>query len=171
MVEVNRRCRGLLPGRRDLPPPSLFLRADGPGFCLHEPLDRYSPRTARLLAAIEEAGAALPDCLAGDDLVHLDFHPENVLVDATGTVTGVVDWDAVCRSCADIDLYVLRFDLARRAPGLGRWLGGLIQDAMPADVALACWAHLSLRMVDWSIRHLTPADTAAWTGIAEELQP
>jgi Ser/Thr protein kinase RdoA (MazF antagonist) len=53
---------------------------------------RYDRRTARLLAAIEEPGAAVPERLDGDDLVHFDFHPENVLVDASGSVTGVVDW-------------------------------------------------------------------------------
>jgi hypothetical protein len=86
-------------------------------------------------------------------------------------VTGVVDWDAAGRGNGDFDLYTLRFDLARRAPALGRWLGGLLRDALPEEVAQACWAHMSLRMVDWSIRHHTPADVAAWLDIAEELQP
>jgi hypothetical protein len=53
MIEVNRRCRGILAGRHDLPAPSLYLRADGPGYCLHEPLAVYDRRTARLLAAVE----------------------------------------------------------------------------------------------------------------------
>jgi hypothetical protein len=122
MIEVNRRCRGLLAGRADLPAPSLYLRTDGPGFCLHEPLRTYDRRTARLLDAIEEIGAALPEHLLGDDLVHMDFHPENVLVDTAGEVSGVVDWDAINRGNGDFDLITLRFDLARRAPELGRRL-------------------------------------------------
>jgi hypothetical protein len=80
MVEVNRRRRGLLGDRGGLPAPSLYLRTDGPGFCLHEPLARHDRRTARLLDAIEEVGASVPECLAGCDLVHFDFHPENVFL-------------------------------------------------------------------------------------------
>jgi hypothetical protein len=171
MIEVNGRCRGLLAGRSGLVRPSLYLRADGPGFCLHEPLAHHGRRAARLLAAIEEVGAAVPDFLDGDDLVHYDFHPENVLVDSAGTVTGVVDWDGVSRSNGDLDLCTLRFDLARRAPDLGRLLGAQLRDTMPDEVAAACWAHLSLRLVDWSIRHQTPADADAWLGVAEELRP
>ena len=171
MVEISQRCRGLLAGRDDLPPPSLYLREDGPGFCLHEPLARHSPGTAQLLAAIEETGAQVPERLAGDDLVHFDFHPENVLADAAGTVTGVVDWDGAARSNAAFDLYTLRFDLAWRAPELGRRLGAVIAAALPADVVAACWAHLSLRLVDWSIRHLTASHVSTWLGVAEELRP
>jgi hypothetical protein len=170
MVEVNRRCRGVLADRRELPTPSLHLLADGPGFCLHEPLARYDRRTARLLAEIHEIGAAGPERLYGDDLVHLDFHPENVLVDAEGAVTGVVDWDAVGRGNGDFDLFTLRFDLARRAPGLGRRLDVLLAD-VPDEVVRVCWAHLSLRLVDWSIRHLTSGDVDAWLEAADSLRP
>jgi hypothetical protein len=170
MIEVNRRCRGLLSDHRGPPAPSLYLLADGPGFCLHEPLARYDRRTTRLLDAIREIGAAEPEHLPGDDLVHFDFHPENVLIDSDGSVTGVVDWDAVGRGNGDFDLITLRFDLARRAPDLGRWLGGLLADRVPDHVARVCWAHMSLRLVDWSIRHLTPTDVDAWLEVAETLR-
>jgi serine/threonine protein kinase len=171
MVEMNQRCRGLLADRRDLSAPSLYLLADGPGFCLHEPMARYDRRTARLLEAIHEIGAAGPEHLSGNDLVHLDFHPENVLIDADGSVTGVVDWDAVGRSNGDFDLITLRFDLARRAPDLGRWLGGLLAERIDDEVTRLCWAHMSLRLIDWSIRHLTPAHVDTWLDIAETLRP
>jgi hypothetical protein len=171
MVEMNRRCRGLLTHRTELDLPSLYLRTDGPGFCLHEPLARYDRRTAKLLAAIEEIGAQVPESLAGGDLAHFDFHPENVLVNDAGTVTGVVDWDGVAAGNGDFDLYTLRFDLARRAPDLGRWLGAMLDDTIGDQVTRACWAHMSLRLVDWSIRHLTPADVAAWLDVADELRP
>jgi len=170
MIEVSRHCRGLLADRDD-PAPSLYLRDDGPGFCLHEPLARYDQRTARLLAAIEEVGAAVPECLAGNDLVHFDFHAENVLVGPAGTVTGVVDWDGAGRSHGYLDLFTLRFDLARRAPELGQWLAAQLQGAAPDDVVLACWAHLSLRLVDWSIRHFTAPYVTTWVGVAESLRP
>jgi len=171
MVEMNGRCRGVLAGRADLPAAQLYLRSDGPGFCLHEPLARYDRRTARLLAAVQEIGAAVPEQLAGDDLVHFDFHPENILVDASGEITGVVDWDGAGRADGHLDLVTLRFDLAQRAPELGRSLGELLRAAAPDDVARACWAHMSLRMVDWCIRHFTASHVTTWLEIAESLRP
>jgi hypothetical protein len=171
MVEVNRRCRGLLADRADLPAPSLYLRSDGPGFCLHGPLAEYGRRTARLLAVIETAGLTVPGELDGDDVVHLDYHPENVLTDELGTVTGVVDWDGANRGDARHDLYALRFDLARRSPALGHRLAAMLRPATPAELELAWWAHLSLRYVDWAIRHHTAADVASWLDVAEQLRP
>jgi hypothetical protein len=103
MIEVNQRCRGILAGRDDLPAASLYLRADGPGYCLHEPL--------------------------------------------------------------------ARFDLARRAPELGQWLAGQLHGAAPDDVAAACWAHMSLRLVDWSIRHYPPSYVTTWLEVADALRP
>jgi hypothetical protein len=57
MIGVNQRCHGILADRDD-PAPSLYLREDGPGFCLHQPLAAYGRPTARLLAEIEQVGAA-----------------------------------------------------------------------------------------------------------------
>ncbi len=171
MIEVNRCCRGLLADRPDLPVPSLHLLTDGPGYCLHEPMARYSRRTARLLAAIEEVGVSVPAHLNGDDLAHYDFHSGNVLVDSEGTVTGVVDWDGASRGNGDLDLFTLRFDLARRAPGLGMQLGALLAGSVPEQTLRACWAHMSLRQVDWSIREHDAAEVTAWLDIAESLQP
>jgi len=120
MVEVMGRCRGLLADRTELPAPSLFLRADGPGFC--------------------------------------------------GEVTGVVDWDGAARSNGALDLMTVRFDLARRAPGLGDWVGRLLREAVPETVRLACWAHMSLRLVDWAIREQTADDVSAWLRVATEVR-
>ncbi len=125
----------------------------------------------RVAALRGRAGVLRAGRLAGNDLVHFDFHPENVLVDAAGAVTGVVDWDGAGRGNAALDLYTLRFDLARRAPELGRRVAVAVRETMPEDVVAACWAHLSLRLVDWSIRHLTPGHVSTWLAIAEELRP
>ncbi|MFI7125075.1 phosphotransferase family protein [Nonomuraea sp. NPDC050153] len=171
MLEINRRCRGVLAGRTDLPALRLHLRADGPGFCLHGPLRAYDRRTRHLLDQVEEIGRAFPDTLEGDDLVHTDFHPENVLVDAAGRVTGVIDWDGATRGHADFDLFTLRFDLTHRAPDLARRTPALQTHAPDPAAALACWAHMSLRMVDWAIRHFTASDVTTWLNIAHTLKP
>jgi FXSXX-COOH protein len=70
-----------------------------------------------------------------------------------------------------LDLTTLRFDLARRDPDLGRSLDRLLREEAAGPLGLACWAHMSLRLVDWSIREHGPADVTAWLEVAEELRP
>jgi Phosphotransferase enzyme family len=170
MLAVHQRCRGLLAGRPDLEPPSLYLLSDGPGFCLHAAMRNYNRRTARLLAEIHEIGAEVPDRLAGDDLAHFDFHPENILVDDEGSVTGVVDWDGAARSDGALDLMTLRFDLAHRAPGLGWLVHERLLAEATEQVRLACWAHMALRLVDWSIREIGDSAADLWLTVAEQLR-
>ncbi|HLL67557.1 MAG TPA: aminoglycoside phosphotransferase family protein [Micromonosporaceae bacterium] len=139
----------------------------GPNMCLHEPLAHYSPRTARLLDWIHEVGVTSPTDLPSVDLVHGDFHPDNVLVDESGTVTGLVDWDEVSRGDGRYDLVNLRFELGWRDPLLGHWLDGQLREIVSAELLRACWAHVSLRVVDFAIRHRTAADVAVWLEVAE----
>ncbi|MEW9550528.1 hypothetical protein [Nonomuraea sp. NPDC050783] len=56
---------------------------------------------------------------------------------------------------------------------INRRCRGLLADVLApeGDVALVCWAHLSLRLVDWAIRHLAASDVAAWLGVVARLAP
>jgi len=167
MVDMNARFAGLLSNRPDLPSIPLFLRASGPGFCLHDPLRQYDRRTARLLAWVHEVGATR-DQADGDDLVHFDFHTANVLVGPESKrITGIVDWDGAGRGDRRLDLVTLRFDVARRAPDELPWLDEVLAETLPQDRLRAYWAHMSLRHVDWSIRHHTSADVDFWLGVVE----
>jgi hypothetical protein len=165
LLDINDRLAGLLgndPQRSGL---SLFLLSDGPGFCLHEPLRAYGRRSARLLDWIHEVGAE-SDTATGDDLVHLDFHTGNVLV-SNGAISGVVDWDGAQRGDGALDLVTLAFDLSRRAPDLRPWLTDVLAERVPTARLRPFWAHMSLRQIDWSIRHHTPADVEFWLTVAE----
>nr|WP_296076863.1 phosphotransferase [uncultured Actinoplanes sp.] len=165
MIAVTDKLAGLLTDRPGRHPADLYLLADGPGFCLHEPLARYSARTARLLERIHRIGAADGTAMLGDDLVHFDFHPGNVLVDR-GRLTGVVDWDGACRGDRHLDLVTLRFILTRHAAHLT----GPIDERLAAVSARrrrVYWAHMSLRQVDWSIRHHDDATVTHWLDVAE----
>ncbi|GAA5134329.1 phosphotransferase [Pseudonocardia adelaidensis] len=179
LVTIAGRGAGLLRERPDVPASELYLLRSGPGFCLHETLAQYDDRTRRLLELVRRIGAASPHRMAGDDLVHLDFHPGNVLVDRTGAVTGVVDWDGVGRGDHRFALVTLRFALA--VPGVdaqdrsarsaaARWLDNRIDDLLDDrfDVATlrAYWAHMGLRLVDWAIRHHGPDDVDRWLTVA-----
>jgi hypothetical protein len=164
MITLNLRLTGLLTSYPAARAVDLFLTADGPGFCLHEPLREHSKRSSRLLDWIHEVGKSAPEP-DGDDLVHLDYHPGNILVSG-GRISGVIDWDGACRGDRRLDLVTLLFDLAWRAPHLTGPLDERLS-AVDPDRLRAYWAHMSLRQVDWSIRHHDADTVDRWLTIAE----
>ena len=164
MIALNLRLTGLLTSYPAAPAAEMYLSVDGPGFCLHEPLREHSKRSARLLDWIHEVGRSASD-MDGDDLVHLDYHPGNILVSGR-RISGVIDWDGARRGDRRFDLVTLRFDLAWRAPHLTGPLDERLT-AVDAERLRVYWAHMSLRQVDWSIRHHDAETVDRWLTIAE----
>ncbi len=169
MVGLVNGFTGLLAARPDVEAPDLHLRASGPGFSLHRPLELYDDRTRRLLGWVREVGAAAPARMSGPDLVHLDFHPGNVLVDGSGAITGIVDWDGIGRGDRLFGLVTLRFAVTNMNGGAAtaRWLDGVLEDMLAPDLLRTYWAAMSMREVDWAIRHHTPADVERVLDLAE----
>jgi hypothetical protein len=171
-LALNQSQAGLLAGQPGVPPMKLYLTSDGGGYCLHRPAAEYSRATAALERWVRTVGAEYPDDLPGDDAIHGDFHPGNVLA-ANGTITGVIDWDGAARGHRGFDLVTLRFCWQAPAPApapsdpaaLARLDAEL--DALPAQVLRPAWAHLSLRLVDWAIRHFGPAEIDYWLEVAQ----
>lgn len=153
------------PGTQPVP---LYLLNDGPGFCLHEPLRVHSERTRRLERWVTDVGARYPDHLVGDDVVHCDFTPQNLLVSGDH-ITGVVDWDGPGRGDRRFDLVTLRFGLHALplAPSVTDRLDRLL-DGFPPSVLEPAWAHMSLRMGDWTIRHYDDERLAHWLDLIEQ---
>jgi hypothetical protein len=166
-LALNELQAGLLAEHRDIPNVSLYLRQDGPGFCLHGPLRWHSRRTAKLESWVAEVGAEHPYLLAGDDAMHLDFHPGNLLA-IDGELTGVIDWDGAARGDRRLDLVTLRFGIhTNPATAIEARLDEIL-DGFPPGVLRPLWAHMSLRMTDWAIRHFTAADVDHWLDLAEQ---
>lgn len=168
VAELTDRFAGLLADRPDVANAVLHLGTGGREVCRHDTLAGHDARSRVLLARIRAVGGG--DRVDGDDLVHLDFTPGNVLFDEYGVVTGVVDWHGVsglARGDRRLGLVTYRFDLAWGAaldpeyppvtPAAVERLDAVLE-AMPARVLQRFWAYLSLRMVDWTIRHHGPAD-------------
>jgi aminoglycoside phosphotransferase (APT) family kinase protein len=166
-LAVNELQAGLLADRHDIPSLELYLREDGPGFCLHGPLRAHDRRTARLDDWITAVGAEHPGPLRGDDAVHVDFHPGNLLA-VDGKITGIIDWDGAGRGDRRFDLVTLRFGVRGNEPDptvVARL--DAVLDTFPDDVLRPLWATMSLRMVDWAIRHFTPTEVDHWLALAE----
>jgi aminoglycoside phosphotransferase (APT) family kinase protein len=169
MLDLNRRLYGVLSGTTDIAAVPLYLTESGPGFCLHETLQAYGARSRRLLDWVHEVGRSVPPTMIGNDLVHVDYQPGNVLIDDDGRISGVVDWDGTARGDARFAIVVMRFagppsqlptDVAAR-------IDRALDDELAADELRPYWAALSLRLVDWSIRHFTPNATEQWLDLAE----
>ncbi|MFJ2214384.1 phosphotransferase [Streptomyces sp. NPDC101062] len=167
-LELNQLQADRLADRPDIPTVEFHLREDGPGYCLHDPLRRHNRRSAALEHWIAAVGADHPARMVGHDAVHMDFHPGNILT-TDGSITGVIDWDGAVRGDRRFDLVTLRFGIhAKEAdPGVTQHLDAVL-DALPEDILRPVWAHMSLRMVDWAIRHFTPADVEHWLNLAEQ---
>jgi aminoglycoside phosphotransferase (APT) family kinase protein len=167
-LALNEQQADLLADRPTVPQINLYLTTDGPGFCLHEPLRAHSARTRALHRWISSVGASHPLCLAGADAVHCDYQPTNILADQ-GLITGVVDWDGAARGDRRLDLVTLRFGLHATPadPAATQRLDRILDD-LPDQALAPLWAHMSLRMTDWAIRHFSPADVDHWLDLAEQ---
>ena len=168
LLALNEQQGQALAGLDTIPGWALHLTEDGPGFCLHQPLRLYSDRSARLLEWITTVGERSPTVLSGDDAVHGDFQPENVLA-SRGSVTGVVDWDGAARGDRRFDLITLRFGISvsHAEPDVVAAMDAILDD-LPTEILRPGWAHMSLRMVDWAIRHFTTHEVNHWLDLAEE---
>jgi len=166
MLAINQRMYGVLAGVCDVAAVPLYLTESGPGFCIHETLLAHNARSRRLLDWVHEVGTSVPSTMAGTDLVHVDYHPGNVLVDDDGVISGVVDWVGAARGDARFSIVVMRF-----AGGLPDDAANRIDRALDQELTTEelrpYWAALSLRLVDWSIRHFTDAATERWLDLAE----
>lgn len=170
-LTLNNLQKDRLVGRPAIPPVLLYLTSDGPGFCLHQPLRDHSTRSRALERWITAIGKAHPGNLTGHDAVHCDYQPSNLLTDH-GHLTGVVDWDGAARGDRHLDLVTLRFGIhaVQADPEATRHLDQILDNLSPPALT-QLWAHMSLRMTDWAIRHFTPSDTDHWLDLAEQRIP
>ena len=82
----------------------LTLVEGGNGYCMHGPLRDAGGRERRFVEAVESLGSSLAasDLAPGARLGALGLHPGNVLVDADGLITAVIDTDFACAGDATL---------------------------------------------------------------------
>ena len=128
------------------------LISGGDGYCLHSTL-QASPDARDLLPVLrrigDRCGPAIPD---GQDFVHYDFTPANLLTDGTA-ITGVIDINPpLLAGDRAFDLATLLFYHYDHEETRDLLRGRLLGLAGPRT-ACAYLAHMVLRQVDWSLRH------------------
>jgi len=128
------------------------LTTGGDGYCLHSSL-HASPQARDLLPVLrrigECCGPAIPN---GQDFVHYDFAPGNLLTDGTA-ITGVIDINPpVLAGDRAFDLATLLFYYYDH-DDIRDLLRGRLLDLAGPRAAAAYLAHMVLRQVDWSLRH------------------
>lgn len=92
-VAMNERFAGLLRRYPQVPAPAAFPVGHGGYGVFEQTIGVYGRRGRRLLARLLDVDGGQPFRMRGDDLVHVDYSPGNVLFDDDGRVTGVVDWN------------------------------------------------------------------------------
>lgn len=153
LLKLNDTHAGLGTGQRQWP--SLLtqtLTAGGNEYCLHSTL-QASPGTRDLLPVLrrigDRCGPAIPE---GDDFVHYDFTPANLLSDGTA-ITGVIDINPpVLAGDRAFDLATLLF-YRYDHDDIHTLLRARLLDLAGPRAARAYLAHMVLRQVDWSLRH------------------
>jgi Ser/Thr protein kinase RdoA (MazF antagonist) len=128
------------------------LTAGGDGYCVHATL-HARPDTRDLLRQLRRIDdRCCPAIPAGDDFVHYDFTPANLLSDGT-TITGVIDINPpVLAGDRAFDLATLLFYLYDH-DDIRRLLRARLLELAGPRASQAYLAHMVLRQVDWSLRH------------------
>ena len=147
------------------------LAVGGNGYCRHESFNVYDERTRSLIRRIESFGCSLKvEDFIGDEVVHWDLHPGNLLVDG-GDLSAVVDTDFVIVGDAGFDLAMLAVTSLNVKCGSGV-RSRLFTEAFNHLDELRSQAylgHLFVRLIDWPIRRNSPTEVDFWLARADEL--
>jgi thiamine kinase-like enzyme len=143
----------------------------GEGYCRHSSLREYDNRTRSLVERVEAFGGSIDgDCLTGDDIVHWDLHPGNLLI-VDGSLAAVVDTDFCVVGDAAFDLVMLALTSLTLPcePGVRTRLFASAFDDLDDLRAQVYLAHLFVRLIDWPIRRDQPNEVEFWLARADEL--
>jgi Ser/Thr protein kinase RdoA (MazF antagonist) len=147
------------------------IAVGGNGYCRHGSLRTYDGRTRSLVERIEAFGRTLtPDDFVGDDVVHWDLHPGNLLVEE-GRIAAVVDTDFAMVGDARFDLVMLALTSSALdcEQGVSSRLFAEALHHLDEVRAQAFLAHLFVRLIDWPIRRHSPTEVEFWLARADEL--
>ena len=178
VVEVNDSFAGLLYDHPEVPTLPLCLRESGDPYPRHEVLAAHSARSRVILNAIQTIGREHPGEAEGDDLHHVDLDLSNVLIDKSGSVVGVVDWNlGVFRGDRNQALVKTRFEqewaLHASAPesmqvAAASHLDDILEHRVAATDLSRYWASRLLYQLHWMLQYGRPEHVEWHLAVAEE---
>jgi len=121
-------------------------------YCVVDTLRTYSTESAAMRDRLQRLVAAHgEECPRRNDIVHWDFHTNNVLME-NDRITGVIDWEG-CRNgdCA-FDLATMLFYTWSFCDFRDALLRALLERTARGAVVVYL-AHMIVRQLDWSMRH------------------
>lgn len=140
------------------------------GWCVHEALAAAGGAGAEIVRHARAVGARSSESVfPTTDLMHMDLHTKNVLQDASGRLSGIVDWESACAGDWRFDLAYFAFCADVAVPGVASEAWSKVEAATEPQVLEAYVAHMVLRMTDWSLRHHGPAQAQRWIGAGRSL--
>lgn len=146
-LAMNDRFADLLRDHPQVPRPRAFPAGYG---VFERTVGQIGERGRRLLERLLEVDGGRPFRMAGDDLVHTDYTPGNVLFDAAGNVSGVVDWNAgAVRGDRHYALLAMRWGTSVRAGELSQIEARLAQ--LSPATRLSYEAHWVVNQVHESV--------------------
>jgi thiamine kinase-like enzyme len=121
-------------------------------FCIIDTIRTYSAESAAMLDRLQRLVTAnASECPRRNDIVHFDFHTNNVLIE-DGRVTGVIDWEGSESGDCAFDLATMLFYTWPFADFRDALWRALLERTTRGAVAVYL-AHMIVRQLDWSMRH------------------
>ena len=121
-------------------------------YCIVDTLRTYSAKSSAMRDRLQRLVVAnLSDCPRRNDIVHWDFHTNNVLME-DDRITGVIDWEGCRNGDATFDLATMLFYTWRFADFREALLRAMLERTTHGAVAVYL-AHMIVRQLDWSMRH------------------
>jgi hypothetical protein len=132
-------------------------------WCEHGALLRAGGELAEVVRVARRLGASVDaEMFPTTDLMHLDLHTKNVLLDDHGHLAAIVDWEGACGGDLRFDLTYFAFAAGAADPGISRPIWTTLEVLLPPELLAAYTVHAVLRMVDWSFRHHDQATVETW---------
>jgi thiamine kinase-like enzyme len=154
-------------------PKALFktLTVGGEKYCLHSSLRDHDQRTRSLIGRIEKFGGSIDElAMTGNDIVHWDLHPGNLLIDG-GSLVAIVDTDFAVVGDAHFDLVTLALNSLRIpcSPRVKSLLSSVAFEELDDVRTQTYLAHHFVRYLDWTISKHRSDEIEFWLKCAEEM--
>lgn len=121
-------------------------------YCVIDTLRTYSAESAAMLDSLQRIVTAHgSECPKRNDIVHFDFHTNNVLIEGDH-VTGVIDWEGSESGDCAFDLATMLFYAWPFEEFREQLMRALLERTTRGAAAIYL-AHMIVRQLDWSMRH------------------